>query len=230
MKNTFTSILIILLNISLFGTYCLGIVHSFKKHGIAEGAIGTILFPWAMYRGLEFWWHDDYGDVNWDKRLPNDMQTCFYFLNAAIDKNVDKYQLNENLEKFSKKIKNYPPDKKQYLMDGTEKYIKYNSSLYNDFLNSLKIYKKNGSYNLTRSDTTIKLETEISKLNLNEDIEIFKKSFMELNRQMRNNLPRDTSQIDYDKIDEFETGLKYELELQQIEFKRIYNSLFDKEL
>ena len=62
MKDIITSILTFVLYISLFADYGLGIYHSFKKHGVADGLIGTVAFPWAMYRGVEYWWHDDYGD------------------------------------------------------------------------------------------------------------------------------------------------------------------------
>jgi hypothetical protein len=54
MKELVTSILTILIYISSILNYGLGLVHSFKKHGIADGIIGAIAFPWAIYRGAEF--------------------------------------------------------------------------------------------------------------------------------------------------------------------------------
>jgi len=230
MKDAITSILTFLLYISLFADYGLGVVHSFKKHGVADGLIGTVLFPWAMYRGVEFWWHDDYGNVNWDKRLSNDMQTCIYFIAVVNDKSADKYQINENLEKFSEKINDYPSDKRQYLLDGTKKYIQYSNSLSSDFLNSLNDYKKNGDFNLLASDATKKLETELSNFKLKEDMEVSKKGIKELNKQMQENLPSDTALIDYDKIKDMETTMNLTMELQQKEFRRIFKSLFNEEL
>ena len=230
MKDIITSILTFVLQISFIADYGLGIYHSFKKHGVADGLIGTVIFPWAMYRGVEFWWHDDYGKVNWDKRLTNDMQTCVYFIALVNDKTADKYQINENLEKFSEKIKDYPADKRQYLLDGTKKYIQYSNSLTNDFLASLNDYKKNGNFNLTTSDATKKLENDLSNFKLKEDIAVSKKGIEELNKQMQDNLPSDTSYIDYDKIRDMETSMNLAMELQQKEFKRIFKSLFNEEL
>jgi hypothetical protein len=45
MKESITSILTALIYIASFGDYGIGVVHSFKKHGIADGLIGTVLFP-----------------------------------------------------------------------------------------------------------------------------------------------------------------------------------------
>lgn len=230
MKDAISSILFGLFYLSLFADYGIGVVHSFKKHGIADGLIGTVIFPWAMYRGVEFWWHDDYGNVNWDKRLTNDMQTCVYFVALVNDKTADKYQINENLEKFSEKIKDYPADKRQYLLDGTKKYILYSNSLSSDFLTSLNDYKTNGNFNWTTSATTQKLETELANFKLKEDIDVSKKWIEELSKQMQKNLPSDTASIDYDKIKDIETTMNLSIELQQKEFRRIFKSLFNEEL
>jgi hypothetical protein len=230
MKNTIASILFGIFYISLFADYGLGVVHSFKKHGVADGLIGVLIFPWSMYRGVEYWWHDDNNNINWEKRLTNDMQTCIYFVALVNDKSADKYQLNENLEKFSEKIKDYPTDKRQYILDGTKKYILYSQSITNDFLNSLNNYKKNGNFNLTTSNKTIKLETELSNYKLKEDIEISKKSIIELNKQMQDNMPNDIASIDYNKIKDIETEINLSMELQQKEYRRIFKSIFNEEL
>ena len=230
MKDTITSILGFVLYISLFADYGFGIYHSFKKHGVADGLIGSVIFPWAMYRGVEYLWHDDYGDVNWDKRLTNDMQTCVYFIALVNDKTADKYQINENLEKFSEKIKDYPADKRQYLLDGTKKYIQYSISITSDFLASLNDYKKNGNFNLTTSNATKKLETDLSNFKLKEDIAVSKKSIEDLNKQLQDNLPSDTAFIDYVKIKGMETKMNLTIELQQKEYKRIFKSLFNEDL
>lgn len=230
MKDIITSFLAFVLYISFFADYGLGIYHSFKKHGVADGLIGTLVFPWAMYRGVEYWWHDDYGDVNWDKRLTNDMQTCVYFIATVNDKTADKYQINENLEKFSEKIKDYPADKRQYLLDGTKKYIQYSNSLTSDFLASLNDYKKNGNFNLTASDATKKLETDLSNFKFKEDIAVSKESIEALSKQMQDKLPSDTAFIDYDKIKGMETTMNLIMNLQQMEYKRIFKSLFNDEL
>ncbi len=230
MKDFISLILPLTLYISLFGGYGLGIYHSFKKHGVADGLIGTVIFPWAIYRGAEYWWHDDYGNVNWDKRLGNDMQTCVYFIMLVNDKNADKYQINENLEKFSEKIKDYPADKRQYLIDGTKKYIQYSNSMTHDFLTSFNDYKKNGNFNFTIGDSTKKLETDLSNFKLKEDIALFKKGIEALNKQMQDNLPSDTSYIDYEKIKDLETSMNLSIELQHKELKRVFKSIFNEEL
>jgi hypothetical protein len=170
MKDTIISISITILYILGFLDYGVGLVHSFNKHGMGDVFLGTIVFPWAMYRGIEFCWHDDYSDIDWNVRLTNNMQTCVYFIKSVSDENLNKYELNENLEKFSKKIKDYPNEKKQFLIDGTKNYIQYSLSICNDCLVSLEEYKKNGNFNLTKSIATKKIEIELVKFNLKGEI------------------------------------------------------------
>ena len=230
MKGAISSILTFVIYISLIGDYCLGVFHSFTKHGIADGAVGTVLFPWAMYRGVEFWWHDDYGNVNWDKRLSSDLQTCIFFVNSVNEKNVDRYQKNEDLEKFSEKINDYPLEKKQYLIDGTRKFIYYSNSLIDDFSASLNEYKKKGKFDFILSISTKKLESELSKFDLKEDIDLSRKAIEELNKEFQNNLPNDTTSQDFDKIKNIETSIKLAKEMQKKESKRLFKYLFNQEL
>ncbi len=145
MKELVTSILTILIYISSILNYGLGLVHSFKKHGIADGIIGAIAFPWAIYRGAEFWWHDDFGDVVWEKRLPNDIHTCAYYISGIGASNSEKIKIYEDIEKFSEKINKYPDEKRKFLSTGTRKLILYSNSLGTDFLMSLNNYKNSGN-------------------------------------------------------------------------------------
>ncbi len=230
MRRIISSILTILLYVSLFADYGLGVVHSFKKHGVVDGIIATTLFPWALYRGIEFWWHDDYADVNWDKRLTNDVQTCIYFISSANDDNVDKYQINENIEKFSDKIKDYPKEYKQFLRDATKKYILYSNSISIDLLYSLKEYTNTGTYDLKKSKETINLETELYNYKLKDDIDMLKEVIEEINQDMKNNLSNDSTGEYIDKIILMEESMNYQIEIQQKEYKRIFKNIFNEEL
>ena len=230
LSDTLTSGIGLLIAVLIGYGEIFGIVHSVRHHSVGDNIASIAIPPWAWWRSAEMWWHDDYGNVNWDKRLSNDMQTCVYFIALVNDKSADKYQINENLEKFSDKIKDYPADKRQYLLDGTKKYILYSNSLSSDFLVSLNDYKKDGNFDLVTSEATKKLETDLSSFTLKEDIDVSRKGIEELNKQMQDNLPSDTAFIDYDKIKEMETAMNLVMEQQQKEFRRIFKSLFNEEL
>lgn len=230
MKNKIVTFLTFILYLTLLTSYILGIYHSFKKHSVADGLIGTVIFPWAIYRGVEFWWHDDFSNVDWDKRLNNDLHTCIYFILMVSDNSANKYQLNENLEKFSEKIKNYPTDQKRYLLERTKLYIEYYNSINSDLLNSLKNYEFNGSFIFETSYETDKLENELSKLKFEEEIAVSKKHIEELNKLMQDYVSSDESNINYDKFKDLETKLTLSMNLQQKEYKRIFKSLFNEEL
>lgn len=230
MKDKSSGILSFLIFIICIGDYGIGVVHSFKKHGVADGLIGVVAFPWAMYRGIEFWWHDDHADVNWDKRLPNDMQTCIYFLLQTSNEDVNILELNEDLERFAAQVNKYPADKKQFLMDGTRKYIEYGNSVQNDFVASLNEYLVGGNFEWITSQQTAQLENDFKTFKLEEDIELIKKGFDEVKKEIIKSLTVDSAEIDDDSIKDFEARMNLLMEIQQKAFRRIFTNIFDEEL
>ena len=231
MKDTLTSLLLGLLYIIGIGDYGIGVVHSFNKHGIGDGIIGMVAFPWAMYRGVEYWWHDDYADVDWDKRLKTDMLNSVYFINEGNNSEANQFQLNEDIEKFSSKIKDYPSEKKQFLIDGTRKYIQYSQSMAKDMMNSFNKYFTTENFDIVFSAKTKALEKDLTDYKLQEDIAIAKKGIEEINNQMKENISKDTVDVDFEKMkSDYESSFKLLLEKQEFDFKRIFKALFDEEL
>lgn len=230
MKNTIISIISFIVWISLFADYGIGVVHSFKSHGVNDGLIGSVLFPWAMYRGVEFWWHDEYSDVDWENRLSSDMQSCVYFIGVVNEKGVNKYNINEELEKFSKKINDYPLDKKKYLLNGTKTYISYSNSFTNDFLASIIGYQKNGEFNYKQSAATKKLEIELSNFKLNEEIAFNKKEIEKSIKEIKDVFQNDFDNIDYYNAENIENLIRNSTKLRNKEYKRIFRSLFNENL
>ncbi len=230
MKHSISSIFIILIYIIGFCVYGLGVFHSFKKHDLNDAMIGTVAFPWAMYRGVEFFWHDDFSDVNWKKRLPNDMRTCVYFLNQGIINNSNQYQFNEDLEKFSSKIKDYPNDKKKFLTDGSRKYIHYIQSLTNDVISSFNKYFLTSNFEITFSKNTIELEKQLSKYNLKEDVQLTKRAYLELDKQLKERFPSDTTGVNLKQLKEYyDSNIKLSLEKRNSFFKLTFRNLFEAE-
>ncbi|MBP6757265.1 MAG: hypothetical protein KA210_14080 [Bacteroidia bacterium] len=161
MKSFLGVIYFTILYLTLFLSYGLGIYHSFKKHSTAEGVISIVAIPFGMYRGFEYFWHNNFEGVNWDKKIKNDTEICIYLLETKNEKNVNLYELNENIEKFVKKINEYPDDKKDILRNNIKQYLKFTLSLNNDLYIFIQKYNTNEQFIFKMSDKTEKYFQEL---------------------------------------------------------------------
>jgi len=192
--------LTIVLYIFIFYGEIFGIIHSVKKHSTGDIIASIAIPPWAWWRSIEMWWHDDYSNVDWNKRLTNDIQTCIYFITQANNADANKFELNEDIEKFSEKIIKYPQDKLGFLISGTRNYIEYSNSTSIDFINAIKEYSETGNFDWKQSDKTKQLEKTLVNYKLIEDIEFAKKSVELTNKELKENFPDDVLLIDYERI------------------------------
>jgi hypothetical protein len=128
---------------TLLSLYFIGIWHSFSKHGGEYGA--TIWMPpWTVYRGAEYFWHDDFSGVNWEKRLRSDKEVIVGYLAPDGEKG---YEVNREKEKFVNEITKYPPDKLNELKKTAKIYIAYSKSVYDDLdIWALSVDSANNSY------------------------------------------------------------------------------------
>lgn len=227
-KTYLTRILIIIFCFGLIINYGIGVYHSFNKHGISDGITGVVLFPWAINRGIEFWWHKDYTNEDSEKKFDNEMQACIYFIISADDMKTNSDQINKELIDFSEKMKNYPEDKKEYLKTGTKIFILYSNSIYTDFVNSLNDYKTTGSFKVNYSPETKSIENELSKYNLDNDIELPRKRIDILNKQMSEKLSSNSMAINIPYIEEVATVVKSTNESRNNNYKQIIKILFNE--
>jgi len=204
-----------------------GIVHSVRKHSTGDIIASIAIPPWAWWRSVEMWWHNDYAKIDWDKRLSNDMQICVYFINQGLSAEVNTFELNNNIEEFSGKINKYPQDKFKFLMAGTRYFIEYSNSIANDFLNSLNKYNETGSFNWEQSEKSIQLETTLANFKLGEDVQHSKRAMTETIKQLEANLPL---LIDIEKMDSLKNAFRLAIESQQKHFRRTFKNLFNEEL
>lgn len=132
MRSTILSFLIYGLYILVIGSWINGCIHSYSKHNNDPDWLQNS--PLVIYRGIEYFWHDDYADVNWEERIKNDAGTIFTFLNLS-NENSDIDNVKMQIENFSKKIKKYPPEKLNLLKVAAKQYIRFNKTLSNEMYN-----------------------------------------------------------------------------------------------
>ena len=161
-----------------------GIYHSVTKHSTGDVIVTLAIPPFAWYRSLEFFWHDDFAGVDWNKRIKNDIKVCIYFLSNMGSDEANLYKLSDDIERFSKRIDEYPEKKKAYLKNASKIYINYQASVMNDFQRALDGYLATGRLNFKTSQRTLKYERALKKIGLEEEIEVARKAFDILMRQM----------------------------------------------
>jgi hypothetical protein len=225
MKEVLKSFVVIIFYLASFLDYGVGLIHSFKKHGIADGLIGAIAFPWAMYRGVEFWFHNDFSDVNWDKRLESDMKTCVYLFSQAQMGN--KIELNESIEKFSNKINEYPAEKKRFLVDGARLYLTYFDKISINIIASLDTYIKEGRFEIIQNSSVEKLENELTKYYLKEEVSSVKIGMEDLKKKIQLDFPLDSNISDRKNIINLKNSIEFQLRNQKTDFRRVYKQIFN---
>jgi len=141
-----------------------GVIHAFEGHGASGGVIALFIPPVAWYRAVEYWWHDDFAGVDWDKRLEYDGQACIGLIGASCDNQKGEAveyvgKIGQAVDEFSKQISKYPNDKKEYLKKLSTDYILYIESLYSDLIDVIKT----PSIGMRKSQITLKYEDKLKE-------------------------------------------------------------------
>jgi hypothetical protein len=229
MKNRFEILIgsvVALFFLSLIASFINGVVHSVKKHGLVDAVVSVGFFPWGIYRGIEYFWHDDYANVDWDKKLASDINACINIVNNVENPNEDRSKTNETIEKLANKIKNYPEDKKIYVKGAVGTYIRYMKSSLEDILISMSSYNRTGVFELLNSQVTTGLEKELIEYGLKEDIEVHKLELEEFEEIIR----AKTGAVDNQSFIQLESSWSLLQKRNNIEFGRIYRGIFGEEL
>lgn len=122
MKSILTNGVVYLFYTIVLAAWVNGCFHSFKKHENDPEWLQRS--PLVIYRGVEYLWHDDFADVDWNERIKNDAATVLKLIDlSAESENIDDTKMQ--IEKFSKKISTYPKDKIEKLKIAGRRYIKY---------------------------------------------------------------------------------------------------------
>ncbi len=120
-----------ILTIAGLGLLVNGCVHSCTKHKDDPEWLQNT--PAVIYRGVEYFWHDDFKGMDWDKRLKSDVFVMFDLM-GKIGYETQTESLFNEVEKFSKKINEYPVDKKTYLKNALKKFMQYSMAVSDDMI------------------------------------------------------------------------------------------------
>lgn len=214
------TVLIYVLLISLMINGCL---HSTIKH--KDDPYWLQESPLVIYRGAEYFWHDDFAGVDWKERNQRDMKMISYLF-LRYNKDSGHYQLLKEVEEFSNDVTKYPPKKLTYLKSGAKEYILYMSQLSTDV--------KNYCTNYFKGDTSAFMYSELANThfqNLKNNYYYEEESgIYELNKDLHDKLyTPDGVQLSKTEIDHYESIIKDSYESMLFYYKSAYKDIFKEE-
>lgn len=206
-----------------------GIYHTAKKHGTADVFTSVVLPPWAWYRSVELFWHDDFSDVDWDKRLENDMKACVYFFNMVSQKEANVYKINQDIEEYSRQILNYPAEKKLFLKQGASLYILRETALYEDMVRTLDRYFNTGDFKFEFGQHTMRLEERLMQYKLQEDIQFQRMAIEELMKQFEEKLKLNNTETSNEQRLKLTDAIELTNRKQQTALRQVFRNIFNEE-
>ena len=219
---------------SLFFFYAeiFGIIHSVKHHSTKDVVATVFLPPWAWWRSIEMYWHDDNANVDWNKRLNADLRSCVYFLTEGSYKEANQFELNENMEEFTSKIKGYPKEKKKYLMDGCRQYVSYTLLATKDIASLMDEYYDTGKFSVSFSSETNKVKSDLmTTYKLQDLIDPLEKVMNEQAKQMSSKSIDNLTTVDKEEIKtKFHSQMNFSLSKGETDMKRIFKNIFNEKL
>lgn len=211
----------------VIGLFILGDYHSCTKHKDDSELITYT--PLAIYRGVEFFWHNDFAGVNWEERLKEDGKSCIHFLNQAIDKSINPHELNKNIEIFSKDINKYPKDKLEILKTVSKFFIEYSMTFYINVQKAMKYYFNNREINLSYSGEILTIESKLKKYLPQEYFEQIRNTMEESYKQIKESFPKLDDLDETDKNDRLNT-IENGVNLLKLKFDSAYKKIFNEDM
>ncbi|MDX9782915.1 MAG: hypothetical protein RBT35_08065 [Bacteroidales bacterium] len=211
--------------------YILGVYHSYTKH---PNDLGIVRWsPYAVYRGVEFFWHDDFAGVNWEERLRDDANKCIRLLNRSYSEDIDQAKFDKAIEEYKKTLKKYPEDRIEVLRIVSQNYIKHSNSFFRDIFRAIDNMNINTVSLVSQSYRTKELEEAICRGLHPEDCHTFQESIQfsikAINDRFQNSLKN--QEISIEELKSHSALFqKILLENMNSNFFKTYRKLFSQEL
>lgn len=169
-KKTMVALGSIILVPTIFYLEFGGIYHAFKKHGNTDGWIAVCVPPYTFYRALEWFWHDDYAGIDWNKQINYDLDATFGVFEAYIDKDnlKIKSELGEMVNDLSQRFSSYKPDKLLIIKNTTRAYMLYGLSVAKDSEKYIEELLQGAQIKFSFGPRTLQLEKDFVQVSKQE--------------------------------------------------------------
>jgi hypothetical protein len=211
MKDSASTIASGLFYFSMFALSVLGIYHSYDEHD-DDGYL--IWSPFAIYRGAEFFFHDD--TKEWRAELPN----VAYFLETMSYNNPPKF--NTELAEFKERINDFSEDGKYYLKSFADSLLAYRRAFQEDFKNSILALEWGEEFKFNISSKTTLLREKLEAYGLKNQFDLEDKSMSAIYTDINNKLYT----ASYDEFEDLKIKVESNDKIQAETYKYAYNEIF----
>jgi len=209
----------------IYGTV-FGILHSARHHTTKDTIVSIFMPPWAWWRSIEMYWHEDSDNSNEVLDLSNDLNDCLVLIEMSLnDSELEEFK--KEYEIIHKRIRNYPDDKLGYLAKGCRAYYTYANSLHSDGVLALKNYIATGEYKLIMSDETLTLKNELEYYKLSRDGDILWKMAQKMSDSFKEKAVINDETIE--KLEQFLANKKELDDQKNVNIDHLFIALFNEE-
>lgn len=127
----------------LIGLIINGCVHSCKKHKDDPEWLQNT--PIAVYRGVEFFWHDDFAGVDWKERVSEDINTSIRLF-TGVTQTYDLVNTKQQIEDFSKQLLKYPTVRRKEIAHAVRMFLQFGDLWTKDVIAHLEGSDSNSSF------------------------------------------------------------------------------------
>lgn len=196
--------------ISAIGLSILGLYHS-KKHSDGK----YIYSPFALYRGVEYFFHNDLED--WRAELKN----VVLVINNMEYKNSPEF--DAEFKEFKKRIDDFPVNGKDYLREFADDFLEYRLSWIDDFSNSIINSYWGTKLNFVVSAKTKSLKNKLNLYRLEDQVEFEDEAMKEM-EIMYNTEIETVPYNEYERIKtELPANCNFIKERYRLAHKKIFN-------
>jgi len=198
-----------------------GIYHSSNKHP-DDGSMAYYIPPFGWYRAIELWWHDDFADVDWKKRIDIDKKAIYYYLSNPINQTLHP----QEYEALCKRIQSYPEKQKNYLKNFAKYNIEFDNSVKLDMISYIKENKIIRTQERMISNKTKNLQEKVKYYFTREEYNEFQKG-IEKGWKALDEVLENYPSLDYEK---FEANLEENVKKDLSSSKQVFKDVFNKSL
>lgn len=198
--------------VSLFGLYALGVYHSYDKHNDADALIWS---PFAIYRGAEFFFHDN------SKEWKAEIRNVAYFLESWTNNNPPTF--NSEFTEFKKRFNDFSDEGKKYLKEFAQCLLKYRRAYSVDFKNSIMALKLGEEFWFNPSSNTTVLKSKLQVYDLKNQLEFEDKQIAEIVEAFNRKLENAT----YGELEDLKNYYEIFINSQSEMYDLAYNEIFN---
>lgn len=196
-----------------------GIYHAFS-HSAIGGYFSVIIPPYAWYRSIEFFWHEE-EQVDWEKKASTSISNSIYLLSMSINPEANQYTVNNDLYDLSERIKKFPEDQKNKVKDASALYVALQLSLVKDMISSMERADNFTGISLSNNSEDI-ISILTNEFNLKEDAERLRYGLINMSEALSKEIPISERGKDkmINKMRLYTQDLKIKLE---VTYKKLFN-------